>query len=295
VTRLSVIVISLNDVTVLAQCLAALRDQVQATGAELLVVRRGAEQDAACATLRREQPHVTWIEPPAGATIPQQRSLGVCRSRGEIVGLLEDDCVANPGWCAAAIAAHDGVHNAIGGAIAPGDYTTGLDWAVFFCEYGRFLPPQAGVVPILPGTNVTYRRTALTDVDLQPGLYEVFLHQQWQAAGQELLADPGLLVKNVNHWSGSRVLRSAYHHGRTFAAMRVEGKPGFLRLIYGALAPLLPLVQTTRIARNVLAHRDLRSVLLSALPWIVAFTGSWAWGEWHGYWFGPGVSAGRWQ
>ena len=39
--KLSVIVVSLNDPGVLAQCLAALRDQVRATGAELLVVRRG--------------------------------------------------------------------------------------------------------------------------------------------------------------------------------------------------------------------------------------------------------------
>jgi hypothetical protein len=179
--------------------------------------------------------------------------------------------------------------------VEPGAYTTRLDWAVFFCEFGRFMPPFAGVVPALPGTNVTYRRTALAAVDLAQGLYEVFLHQQWQAAGQDLLADPGLAVKNVNHWSASKVLKSAYHHGRTFAAMRVAERSVSQRLVYGALSPLLPLVQTWRVARTVFARRQYRSALVYALPAIVAFTGSWAWGEWHGYWFGPGASAEQWQ
>lgn len=294
--KLSVIVVSLNDPGVLAQCLAALRDQVRATGAELLVVRRGLAQEPACAALRQEHPHVTWIDAPAGSTIPQQRGLGICRSRGEIVGLIEDDCVANGGWCAAAIAAHaGGQHNAVGGPVAAGEYTTGLDWAVFFCEFGRFLPPQEGVVSVLPGTNITYRRQALAGVDLEKGLYEVVLHQQWQAAGDQLLADPGLLIKNVNHWSASKVLKGAYHHGRTFAAMRVAGHRGPRRFAYGALSPLLPFMQTWRVARTVIARRQHRVALVRSLPWILAFTGCWAWGEWHGYWFGPGDSAGQWQ
>jgi hypothetical protein len=55
------------------------------------------------------------------------------------------------------------------------------------------------------------------------------------------------------------------------------------------------LVQTWRVARTVFARRQYRSALVYALPAIVAFTGSWAWGEWHGYWFGPGASAEQWQ
>lgn len=293
--KLSVIVVSLNDINVLAQCLAALRDQVLATGAELLVVRRSLPQDPAWTALRHAHPHVAWIDAPADATIPQQRGLGIRRSLGEIVGLLEDDCAANGGWCAAAIAAHEGRYNAVGGPIEPGNYTHGLDWAVFFCEFGRFLPPQQGVAGVLPGTNVTYRRRALETVDMAQGLYEVFLHQQWQAAGQQLLAEPGLLVKNVNHWSASKVLKGAYHHGRTFAAMRVAETRGPRRFLYGALSPLLPLVQTLRVVRLVFARKRYRPALVRALPWIVAFTGSWAWGELHGYWLGPGISARQWQ
>ena len=289
------IVISLNDPHVLALCLAALRDQVQALRAELLVVRRDAQHDPACEALRRHHAHAIWIDAPAGSTIPQQRSLGIRRSRGEIVGLLEDDCVVNGAWCAAAVAAHDGRRSAVGGPIAPGAYTTGLDWAIFLCEYGRFIPPQPAVARVLPGNNITYRRAALAETDLADGLYEVFLHARWQAAGEQLWSDEGLLVKNVNHWSASKVLPSAYHHGRTFAAMRVQGASGSRRLIYGVLSPLLPFVQTLRIARTALARRQVRSSFVRALPWIAAFTGSWAWGEWCGYWFGPGASAGQWQ
>lgn len=293
-TRLSVIVISLNSVAVLAQCLAALRDQAQAVGAELLVVRRGLQEDAACLALAGEHPHVTWIDAPAQSTIPQQRGLGIGCSQGEIVGLLEDDCVANPQWCAAAIASHEGPYKAVGGPIEAGAYQSALDWAVFICEYGRFLPPLAPPVRLLPGNNVTYRREALDGVDLEQGLYEVFLHEQWLAAGEVLQADAGLAVTNVNHWSAKKVLRSAYHHGRTFAAMR-GGRLRWRRYLYGALSPLVPLVQTVRVMRTVMAKGRFGQALVRSLPWIVVFYEVWAWGEWHGYWFGPGTSAGEWQ
>lgn len=105
--------------------------------------------------MRERFPAVRWIDAPPGSPVPWLRAAGIAESRGEIVGLLEDDCVVNPGWCLAAIDARVSPDVGVGGAVEPGPYAKTLDWGVYFCEYGRFmLPVRKTSHPPLPGNTM---------------------------------------------------------------------------------------------------------------------------------------------
>ncbi len=291
---LSVIVVSFNSAAILARCLAALWPQIEPDEVTVLVVGRWPD-DQPPHDLCSRFPWVQWLAAPAEATIPQMRSRGIECSQGDIVALLEDDCVVTESWRREVILVHQSPYPAIGGPIEPGDYGKGLDWGVYFCEYGRFMRPYSGIVSALPGNNVTYKRNALEKVDMREGFYEVFIHEQWQQAGQKLLADDKLAVHNINIWSGKNVTTVPYHHGRAFAGMRLSDQPVWRRLLYAVLAIGLPVIQIARLLRVILARQRYRSVFIKSLPWITLFYICWAVGEWMGYLFGSGKSASQWR
>jgi GT2 family glycosyltransferase len=321
---LSIILISFNRPSTLHQSLAALANQFSPTEMEVLVIGRFPEKvyqpqnttttdenntqknspnsrhslQKNISALQQQFPQFRWLPAEPTATIPEQRSLGIHQSRGELVALLEDDCLVGPDWGQNIFAAHRQNPNtiAIGGPILPGRYQKPLDWAVFFCEYGRFLPPFSGPVPHLPGNNISYKRTALLDhFNPDDGFYDVFIHQQLQQTGQPLLADEKLAVTHITTWSGKHLLAVPYHHGRTFAGMRLQGRPFPRRLLYAMLSPLLPWLLTGRLARELFGRKAYRASFLQSLPWIVVFYGSWSLGEVAGAMFGAGGSSGRWQ
>jgi hypothetical protein len=264
----------------------------------VLVVRRPSA-DPALAALRAGHPSVRWLDAGPEQNVPHMRAAAVGGAAGGMVALLEDDCVIAPGWCEAVLARQHAGHPVVGGAIEPDRYSRGLDWAIFYCEYARFMPPFEGQVAALPGNNVSYRR----DLALQwleahapNGLLDVAAHEDWRGQGIPLLADGRMRVRNVSRWTADTATGSAFHHGKAFGGLRFR-RPGALprRLLYAAGCPLLPLLQTARVAREVLRRPAPRGSLVRALPWIIVFHTSWAFGELLGYLFGPGRSAERWQ
>ena len=291
--QLSIIVVSISHEEVRARCLSALVEHTTGAACEILVV--GYQADT---TLKEQFPSVRWLQASPEDTVPLMRRRGISECTGEIIALLEDDCMIADTWFETILQAHQSPHNAIGGPIEPGHYERGLDWAVYFCEYARFMNPFSGEVGALPGNNVSYKRAALSawlESGDHDGFYEVFIHSEWQYAGQTLLADSTMVVHNDNRWSLPNVTRIPYHHGRAFAGMRLTGRPFYLRILYAAAVPLLPPLQIIRIIKELATRRRHLLRLLQALPWIAAFTTSWAIGEFTGYLFGPGNSAAQWR
>ncbi|MDE3092039.1 MAG: glycosyltransferase, partial [Chloroflexota bacterium] len=207
--RLSVIVVCLNNARVLERCLAAVTAQSESTDVEVLAVGRWVDKPDKT-RLRERFSKVHWIDAPKEDTVPLMRTRGISASRGAIIALLEDDCVLADGWCQGVIDAHQASSDAIGGAIEPSDDYKNLDWAVYFCEYARFMAPFAGAVSALPGNNVSYKRAVVSDLVKSEGLYDVFFHWQLQQSGEILVADPRLIVYNANHWSLAHVTTSPF-------------------------------------------------------------------------------------
>jgi hypothetical protein len=184
--KLSDIVVSFNNEEQLGRCLSSLYGQSVETDSELIVVRAGEPSSA----LKHSYPQIKWIQAPPATTVPMMRTLAIQAALGDIVSLTEDDCVVAPDYCAALKAAHHIQCDAIGGAVQPGSFESALDWGVFFCEYGRFMPPFNGAVKALPGNNLSYKKQVLTDLlecgDIADGFYEAFVNSALAGAGREL-------------------------------------------------------------------------------------------------------------
>lgn len=292
--RLSVIVVCINDDRVREKCLAALVPQMASGDVEVLAIghfggRPGGRVVRAC------YPDVVWVSTPSDTTVPQMRIQAMNQSRGEIVALLEDDCVVADRWCDEIMRAHRAPFLAIGGPIEPGSDYHPLDWANYFCEYGRFMAPLSGIVPALPGNNVSYKRAALADVKDDPGFYDVVFHGRLRQSGQALSADPKLVVRNVNHWSLAQLTITPFHHGRAFAGLRAASFPRWRRWLYAALTGGLPAIKVARVAREVFGRRRNGGRFVRSLHWTVLFVLSWSLGEFSGYLVGAGDSPNRWR
>ena len=297
---LTAVVVSFNERWLLERCLEHLVPQAQAAGADVIVVRRAEEPgDDDPAGLGQRFPSVAWIRPDARSTIPRMRALGVAQAGGAIVALIEDDCLVDTDWVHAVLAAHARSDAAaIGGPVEPGAYSTTLDWAAYFCDYGRFMRPVLeGTARALPGNNVSYKRAAVADVlrlSAGEGLQEAFVHDALSASGADLRMDATIVVRNVHRWNASAVSSVPYHHGRAFAGRRAAGWSLPRRALFAAATAGLPLLLGGRILLNGL-RRPHVGRLLSALPWIVLFGVSWSAGELVGSLRGPGRSLERWR
>jgi len=292
---LSAIVVSFNNEEQLGRCLSTLYGQAVDTESELIVVRAGEPSSA----LKHSYPQIKWIQAPAGTTVPMMRTLAIQAALGDIVALTEDDCVVAPDYCAALKTAHHIQCDAIGGAVQPGSFDKALDWGVFFCEYGRFMPPLTGDVKALPGNNLSYKKHVLIELlekgDIADGFYEAFVNSGLSGAGRQLKADSTILVRNENRWHMQNVTSIPFHHGRSFAAMRFAKTATWQRLAYLCISFGLPAIQTYRVAREVKQRQQYAPRLLAALPSIILFWSSWSAGEFMGYLLGPGESLKQWR
>jgi glycosyltransferase involved in cell wall biosynthesis len=297
--RLSVVVVSFNAPRLLEQCLEAMAVQSRERDVEIVVVM-DAGRAGAYSRVKERFARVCWMDAPPSSTVPQMRSLGMQRCRGDIVALLEDDCVVGPAWCDAVMAAHRTEDVAIGGAVEPGTYRRAIDWAVYFCEYGRFmlpLRPQPSMALALAGDHVTYKRPVLRQMLPNPGegFQDFLVHSAWADASMPMRTEETLVVRNVNSWSLRHVTSVPYHHGRAFAGQRFAGRPAWFRAATGCLAAALPLLKIGRVIGDTVARRRFIGRLVQALPWMVVFMTSWSLGEAVGCVRGPGASASRWR
>ena len=286
----SVVVPCVNGLPAIAECLEALRRQDADVHAEVVVVDRCGE--ATRAVLRERFPEVVILAAEPGTAIPALRALGIARSRGPLVAIIEDHCNVAPGWLSAIDRARRAGHPVIGGAVENANVDRLVDWAAFFCEYARFMPPlKGGVVEEVAGNNVVYERDLLGD--LEPDAWEFFLHARLKERGVPFHCEPALLVSHKKEFGFGRFLEQRYHYSRSFAGMRLADAPRWRRLLYAAGTPLLPLVLFGRIAAAVARRRRHWGVFLASAPVLAVFLGSWAWGEAVGALGGPGDSLGK--
>lgn len=296
---LSVVVVSFNPLPQLERCLRSLAAQRDCPPTEVLVVGNWSDKDPGqLAALQQAFPQATWVDGMDG-TIPRLRSLGVEASRGDVVALLEDDCVVDAAFGSSVLRAHGTPHVAVGGAVEPGAYRRGVDWAAYLCDYSRFmLPFPEGDATVLPGNNVSYKREIVDEVlalSGANGLQETFVHAAFSRSGRPMKADPRIVVRNEHSWAVADVSTVPFQHGRAFGGQRAHGWPLPRRLAFSAAAVGLPVLQVGRILTRVLRRRPGAWWLVRALPWVVLFTLCWAAGECVGYARGAGTSLERWR
>lgn len=284
-------VASVNGWDVLGPTLDALDRQPDRDAMEVVVVEatNGPARDA----LRDRRPAVRLVEVEAREAIPRLRAHGVKATTAPIIAILEDHGAVAPDWSRAILDAHrDDGAAAVGGPVANG--RGGLvNWAAFFCEYSTYMPDvPEGDWHDLPGNNISYKRPhLLRHVGvLEGGLWESWINDKLRADGERLVSTNRARVDHIKTFRFGTYLHQRFLFSRSYAGMRRPDQSWPKRLIYGFGSAALPLMITARIAKNVLRKRYHVGRFFQALPLIVIFQVSGAFGEMVGYLIGPGDS-----
>jgi hypothetical protein len=293
-TKLSIVIAAWNGLSSLERCLRSLKADGKAPDTEVIAVTNF----DATEMLARQFPYVQHVAASSYATVPVLRATGVFRSCGELVALAEDHCSFGDSWCSEVKKAHQLPYPVIGGPVENASGESALDWAVYFYDYGRFmLPSLAAVVEVLPGNNVSFKRSVLQQLEpsLRDGFFEAVIHEELGKLGHTLYLAPSAVVYHFKHYEVGQVVRHCHHLARGFAGKRVLNTALLKRvaLVVGSLA--LPVVLPGRIvARTVRKRRHIKE-LLHSLPYLLILMTSWSFGEFCGYLAGEGDSTSKWK
>ena len=241
-------------------------------------------------------PAVRVLPAPSDRTIPQLRALAFAEARGEAVAVIEDHVLVPGGWARAMVACVAAGEDVVGGAVENAATETLVDWAAFLCEYSQLLPPlDAGPVAGITGNNTVYRRTVLERYReaWSAGRWEDHLHSVMRQSGVMLYQHPEIVVGHRKHYSVGEYAEQRYLYARSYAGMRMTGKPWSVRLMFGLAALLLPALLLARICRTVWRKARYRGLLLRSVPLLVVFVACWGLGEVVGYWGGAGTALSR--
>lgn len=293
----SVVIACVNGLPHVIEAVDALVGQDGNVPAEVIVVDRCGRAVRDALRARFPGPEVVILDGGAGTSIPRLRAIGMNAARGKMVAILEDHCNVMPGWLQTIARAHASGVEALGGAVENGSTVRLTDWAVFFCEYARFmLPMPSGKVDEITGNNSVYARSLLERIGpaLKEEVWESFLHQRMKELGVTFHCDPDLCVSHKKEFGIAYFVSQRYHYSRSFAGMRLERAGAARRAIYaaGALTALPPLLGY-RMWRTVRAKGRHMALFWKSLPLIGLFLVPWAWGEAAGALFGPGNSLAK--
>jgi GT2 family glycosyltransferase len=293
---ISVVIASVSGMPEIGECLSALTSQEGNFPYELLVLDRCGDETRAKIRQRFVQSEVRLLPVDGCPSIPRLRAIGMAAAEGRVIAILEDHCNVPPGWFEAIARAHAEGHQVIGGGVENGATDRLIDWAVFFCEYARFMPPvSAGITSEIPGNCAVYDRALLQlfGTELKDEVWEFFLHRRLQEEGIEFFCDPDMTVSHKKSFRFWYFMSQRYYYSRSFAAMRMVGEPLLHRIVYACTTPALPFLLFARMAKCIWRKRRRQKEFIGAIPIILPFLMSWAWGEAVGALFGAGGSLER--
>lgn len=284
----SVVVASFRSTELLAQCVESLRPQCARFNAELIVARCASVADETLGGIVAGCRVVILGE---GADLPRLRGMGLAQAKGNWVMLVEDHCIADPGWLAAlAGAAAPGVQ-VLGGSMGNAQRARATDCGAFFAEYGSFGPHRpdtaVGSPPRVTGANVAYHRSVVAQVAAWAGQgdWEGVIHDRLYADGRRFRVVPSAMMRQNQHYRLSAFCRESFGHGRDYGTTRAATLSPAGRMLRLVSMFGLPFLLAARI-RQAVAPEERRD-FGRALPATLVFLAAWSLGEALGYLRGP--------
>jgi hypothetical protein len=297
--RLSVVVTIVDSGDALRRCLSALSGQQDPPAFDVIVpwddTVAGIPELSARFLAFHFLPigHVATERPahtPAGQheLFDRRRAAGLAAASGDIVAILEDRSVPRPDWARTLLALHERLpHAVIGGAIENGRDLT-LNWAVYFCDFGRYqLPFEGGPREWVSDVNVGYKRRALESTRplWRERYHETTVHWALRRSGETLYLAPELVVDQVRgELTLAGLLRERFAWGRVFAYTRARERTAIGRLGLALMTPFLPGLLANRLAvRQATAPETSLRRFLKASPAVILLLTAWSAGEAAGY------------
>jgi glycosyltransferase involved in cell wall biosynthesis len=290
----SVIIACNNAETVIVECLSRLIKQGESPSLEVIVADGSTDKTAQLVETRFPKVKLLRFEQPS--TLPVLRAGAIASATGQIIALLDPYSMVSPDWLERVLKEHsEQTHTAIGGAVdlyRANDQGI-LAWARYFNEYGMFMSPvEKGVIDILPGCNMSYKRELLFDGDKPrfEEFWKTFVHAELEKSGDVLWQTPQVRVELWKPIGFLSFLVSRFSHGRCYAAMRCAGSTPAERFLRCLTAPLIPFVLQYRWARRIWPKNRYRARFILSLPVQFILFACWSLGEFAGYLAGTGNS-----
>jgi GT2 family glycosyltransferase len=283
ISTVSVIIPNLNC-PILDQALDALRVQQLEPGVSVEIIVVGRDEPRHL----HGYPDVVFIETERPVSPGVGRNIGIEKARGELIACLDADCIADPMWLAAMLAAHreHPRQTVIGGSI---QIDAGNYWALAdnLSSFHAYLPSRApGRYPVLPTCNVSMRRDAFEQV----GLFDPELAFDEDADWMMRARRKGFTLRfypraRIWHRTQRSSFQATIAHARLWGSYSIitrqryrdlQPLPSILSRRWSLLAfsPLIAAAVTARIyARNPSTLR-----YLPTLPVIFLAKMAWCWG-----------------
>jgi len=291
---LSVVVTVVDGGRALRRCLTGLSSQTGAPLMEILVPYD--DTVASVAAQAAEFPFVHFLALGQLTTqrsasrasgqhelIDRRRAAGLAAARGEIVAIVEDRGVPRANWAATIARLHTELPNGvIGGAVENGCDRL-LNWAVYFCDFGRYqLPFKLGPRMYVTDVNVSYKRRALeqTRAIWQDRYHEPLVHWALERAGETLMLAPDLVVDQIReNLTLVSLVKERLAWGRLFGSLRVRDASMARRLALACIAPLVPGVLIARFLIAQVTKRAPLGRVVRVGPAALLLLVAWAAGE----------------
>lgn len=289
--KLSVVIASCVGSPFITRCLDSLGPQMAIDDVECIVVDRAGGEVAA--GIESDFPWATLVRRFAGESIPDLRRHGIAEARAEYVAIIEEHCIAREDWIATILRSITEPLAAIGGVVEDSNFDRLTDWAVYFTEYGPYMPPSTrGITDDVCAANCVYRRDLLLEYlsESGNGCWEAGLNRRLIEAGETLVSEPELVVFKTGPFGLRYYLRQRYLFSRAFAGTRREHVSTAFRVLYLLLSPLLILLLWARIGLRVLAKRRKIGKFLQVTPLLIPISATYVIGECVGFVVGPGDS-----
>jgi len=280
---LSIVIASWSGEFALRRCLESLLPQ--ADGAEIVVAFSGNLNPAIFTDEDFQSVH--FVRGPSDATVFQLRSLGINETRGASIALIEDHSMVGPGWFQTLTSAQASGLSVCGGPIENDSESTGFDWALYFAEYARFMPPvPSGEVTILSGANIFYERETLWSYlsIWESDFYETDVNTALVNAGHKLQMLSNALVTSRLRMRLAEAIAHLFGGGIHFGNFRKSRFRPLVRWLWIIASPAVPIAMLVRIVRVTATRRPDRLVqVLRSLPYLLLLVCAWSLGETAGY------------
>jgi glycosyltransferase involved in cell wall biosynthesis len=259
---ITIIIPSYNSQATIEKCINALYNQTYKGDFEVILA--DSSEDQTQNIVKEKFPQVKLIPFKTKTDPGTARNAAIRQSKGDLILMIDSDCVANPDWMELMVETHQNdEYSAVGGSVLNGnDPKCEVAWAGYIAEFREFLP---GFKPELrehiPTCNISYKRWVLRQYglfqDILPDWITIKHPQQGDLIfnynlfknGEKILFDPEIQVAHINMPTITRFLGHQFRLGR-ITSLVLKHFPSLhgafiarSRVITLFAAPMLPVVK----------------------------------------------------